>query len=82
MIVRHRDCKFGCGVMMMLLVELLALCSCSRADLAEGAQPEALVQADAAYAAGRYEQAAEMYSHLAQETATESLLLSCWCCLQ
>ena len=31
--------------MMMLLVELLVLCSCSRADLVEGAQPEALVQA-------------------------------------
>ncbi len=62
--------------MMMLLVELLALCSCSRADLAEGAQPEALVQADAAYAAGRYEQAAEMYSHLAQETAAEESLQS------
>ena len=76
MIVRHRVCKLGCGVMMMLLVELLVLCSCSRANLAEGTQPEALVQADAAYAAGRYEQAAEMYSHLAQQAEDEESLQS------
>ena len=62
--------------MMMLLVELLVLCSCSRADLVEGAQPEALVQADAAYANGRYEQAAEMYSHLAQESEEQESLQS------
>ena len=62
--------------MMMLLVELLVLCSCSRADLAEGTQPETLVQADAAYADGRYEQAAEMYSHLAQHAEAEESLQS------
>lgn len=76
MIVRHRVCKLGYGVMMMLLVELLVLCSCSRANLAEGTQPEALVQADAAYATGRYEQAAEMYSHLAQQAEVEESLQS------
>lgn len=65
--------------MMMLLVELLTLCACGRANLAEGTLTEALVQADAAYADGRYEQAAEMYSHLAQESeGQESLQSLCY----
>lgn len=77
--ILDRDGKCVRGVLMTLIVGCLLLCSCSRADLSEGALPQTFMEADSLYQAGRYEQAAKMYDSAVKECqGKESLQSLCY----
>lgn len=79
MMILNRGYKLAQSAVFLLLVELLTLCSCSRADLSKEALPEVLVAADSLYEGGLYEQAAVMYGRAAESCeAAESLQSLCY----
>lgn len=79
MMILNRGYKLAQSAVSLLLVGLLTLCSCSRADLSEEALPEALVAADSLYKSGMYEQAAVMYGRAAESCGdAESLQSLCY----